>query len=280
MNADAEVREIIHRGFITSVFQPIVDLETGIFTGFEALMRGPKGTLLESPLQIFGPRSPLSAETLVALDLACMSAALRSGHLLAAKAKLFINIEMETLLQPQTRLSAYEQLLKSSGVDPRQVVLELSERSTPQDPVQIAGILKYLRESFGFRLALDDLGSAYSGLQHLLWFEPDFVKLDMELVKGLSHSPRKQTIVHHLAHMAQDLGCAVVAEGVDNQEDLLPLMEDGVLLAQGYHFGWPQDAFYWRMDADHPEGFQPWYQDEAPASPTGATQVQGLRSRG
>jgi len=244
VNDEVQVRELLQRGFLSTAFQPILHLNTGRVLGYEALMRGPGGTPLANPARVFGPQSPLSQGLIRELDAACVAAAFRSGRLLVPYGLLFVNVHINTLLKLRVVQDYYRKLLESSGISPQAVVVEISERSSTETPRALSRVLKVLRKA-GFRFALDDFGLAYSGLQHLYWFEPEFVKLDRGFVLGIQRSKRKQALVAGMAALCQKLGSEVIAEGVEGNEELLTLMSLDIPLAQGYHFGRPQAPLFW-----------------------------------
>ncbi len=265
MRRGPRVRELVQRGFISMVFQPIVDLNSGRISGFEALLRGPAGTPLSRPGRVFGDKSPLSRSVLRELDEACFSAALRSGRLLAERGLLFINLRLDTILHLPETWPGFEALLRSSGVPQAALVVEISERGTVSEPEAAFAAIRGLRAK-GVKFALDDFGSAYSGLQHLLWFKPDYIKLDRFLVDGLHSCAERRCIVAHSARLAEELGARVVAEGVEEQRDLLALMELGIPYAQGYHLGRPSAASFWCDDLELPQNCSGWFREAEAAA--------------
>lgn len=278
MSPEDQVTQLIHRGFVSTAFQPIVELHSGRTVGYEALLRGPAGTALACPGRIFGADSPISFELIQKLDAACVAAALRSGRLLVPMGLLFVNVHIHTLLHMRDLQTSYLRLMESSGIPPEAVVIEISERSHSETPRALSRILKAMRKR-GFRFALDDFGAAYSGLQHLLWFEPEFVKLDRAFALGIQRSARKQTLVAGAATMARKLGSKVIVEGVENSTELLTLMSLDVPMAQGYHFGRPKAATFWASQESSANPFRPWFSSDSgqegsanrPSLPLGAT---------
>ena len=210
------------------------------------------------PGRIFGSNSPISPGLIQKLDAACVAAALRSGRLLVPMGLLFINVHIHTLLHMRDLQTSYLRLMESSGIPPEAVVIEISERSRSETPRALSRVLKDMRKR-GFRFALDDFGAAYSGLQHLLWFEPEFVKLDRAFALGINRSARKQTLVAGAAAMARKLGSKVIVEGVENSTELLTLMALDVPMAQGYHFGRPKAAVFWASHGSTTNPFRPWF---------------------
>lgn len=259
MTPEAQIKQLLDRGFITAAFQPIVHLFTGQVLGYEALMRGPAKTILSSPSQVFGPTSGIPAEVVRDLDAACAAAAVRSGHLLIPNGLLFINIHINTILRLGKMQEYYQRLMESSGISPNALVIEISERATTQNPRALSRVIRTLKK-MEFRFALDDFGTAYSGLQHLLWFEPEYIKIDRAFVMGIHRSSRKQAIVSSVLGLATKLGSLVIAEGVETASEMRTLKELGVRLAQGYHFGRPEAAHVWVERPKTSGGFKAWFQ--------------------
>jgi EAL domain-containing protein (putative c-di-GMP-specific phosphodiesterase class I) len=106
------------------------------------------------------------------------------------------------------------------------------------DTAHLLTILECYRE-IGFKTAIDDFGAGHAGLNLLATFQPDIVKLDMDLIRGIEVDSRKQVIVRRTLDMLRDLGIATVCEGVETAEELAILAEMGVDLVQGYHIAKP-----------------------------------------
>lgn len=275
MSPENEVRDLIKRGFVSTAYQPIIQLHTGAIIGYEALLRGPAESALASPGHIFGSNSPISQDLILELDASCVAAALRSGRLLVPLGLLFVNVHIHTLLRMRFLMDRYLRLMESSGIPPEAVVIEISERSPTSTPRALAKILGGLRRR-GFRFALDDFGAAYSGMEHLLWFEPEFVKLDRAFALGIQRSARKQTLVSGVAAMAKKLGSQVIVEGVETSAELLTLMALDIPMAQGYHFGRPKAAMFWVSHGQICNPFRPYFSATGEAGETAPTEHSAL----
>jgi EAL domain-containing protein (putative c-di-GMP-specific phosphodiesterase class I) len=241
---DEEVGRLLAHGFLSMAFQPIVELETGKRAGFEALLRGPRGTALSMPETLFGRGRELSDELIRQLDLACVDAALRSGRALPKDALLFINIQAGTMSLDGRELFA---LMEALEVDPRSVVLEISESFDGEHTKAIGACLLPFRKR-GVRLALDDVGVRYPWLYHLLHLEPEWIKIDRSLVQNVGQNRRMAELLLGLRELAGRLGARVIAEGIETTEDARALEEVGIPFAQGWRFGRPAPAEVW-LDA-------------------------------
>jgi EAL domain-containing protein (putative c-di-GMP-specific phosphodiesterase class I) len=123
------------------------------------------------------------------------------------------------------------------------VVLEITERSALEHVSGLSIKLEHLRR-VGFRIAIDDLGAGYAGLASFARLEPDFVKLDMSLIRDIHRSSRKRSLVKGMAQICtRDLGIQVICEGVEQPEERDVLLEDGLDLLQGYLFAKPGAGF-------------------------------------
>jgi EAL domain-containing protein (putative c-di-GMP-specific phosphodiesterase class I) len=113
------------------------------------------------------------------------------------------------------------------------VVLEVTERASIVSTDRLTRRLARLRE-LGFRLAVDDIGAGYSGLQSFTDLQPEFVKIDMALVRNVHQSALKQRTIAALCSLCHEIGCAVVGEGVETQDERATLVNLGCDLIQGY----------------------------------------------
>ncbi len=238
---DREVARLLAHGFLSMAFQPIVDLATGRRAGFEALLRGPRGTPLSEPGTLFGKGHGLSDEVMRQLDLACVDAALRSGRALPKDSLLFINIQAGTMSLDGLELFS---LMDALGVDPKSVVLEVSESLDGEHTRAIARSLLPFRKK-GVRLALDDVGVRYPWLYHLLHLRPEWVKVDRSFVKNVHGSPRMADLLVGLRELAGRMGASVIAEGIETQEDARAIAALGIPFAQGFRLGRPAPAEAW-----------------------------------
>jgi len=122
------------------------------------------------------------------------------------------------------------------------VVLEITERASLHDLNSVREQVASLR-SLGYRIAVDDLGAGYAGLTSLALLQPEFVKLDMELVRGISESPTKAKLVSAVVTLCRELGNEVIAEGIESGDEYRRLESLGCTLLQGYYFARPSRPF-------------------------------------
>lgn len=225
------LERIIREGAVQVVFQPIVYLFTGELVGYEALVRGPSDSILHSPVALFAHAAEAGLSAV--LDQVCIAAVLREFGRQQLPGQLFVNVMPDTLLCEDMSVESLLGLLAVSGVPASRVVLELTETRPNAGYPELRKVADALR-SHGLRLALDDLGEGYSNLR--LWSElsPELVKLDKYFVQNIHQDPVKLQFVRSLVDMARAAGSTLVAEGVEQVEELAVLRDLGVLMGQGY----------------------------------------------
>ena len=210
-------------------YQPIVRTADGHVFGHEGLMRTAKGAL-PNPGAVFDVAERLGR-------VHDLGRAVRAAVAERARAEdagaLFVNVHALELTDPQ--LCAREAPLSAHAAS---VILEVTERTSFDRVPDLRGKIKALR-SLGYRVAVDDLGAGYAGLTSFAALEPDVVKLDMSLVRGVDREPIKQRLVGSMSRLCRDLRILVVAEGVETAAEKAVLTDLGCDLLQGYLMGRP-----------------------------------------
>ncbi|MEC8327775.1 MAG: EAL domain-containing protein [Pseudomonadota bacterium] len=178
------------------------------------------------------------SDLLFSLDLVARRSAVGHFKKSGLNGKLFINFNPSSIYDPSYCLRATASAINALGIQPQDVVFEITETTSATDESVMRGILNFYRNA-GFGVALDDIGSGWSGLNMLHKYRPDYVKIDMDLVRGLHEDPYKQTIVKHLIQIAHDNGSKVIAEGIEHQQELAILREYKADYYQGFLLGKP-----------------------------------------
>jgi EAL domain-containing protein (putative c-di-GMP-specific phosphodiesterase class I) len=238
----AELKKIIREEGIRTVWQPVVELESGSFFGFEALARGPKDSMFEMPRAMFALSGRVGASG--DLDRLCRAAAIREGAGVAYGRKLFVNVLPSTLSGSEWSAGAVPELLAAAGRAPADVVVEVSERAIDVDAPSLAEAWDALR-SGGFALALDDVGTGRCGGDALDRLRPDYLKVDPSVVRGIDTNLVKQEIFATIARAGNTIGARLVAVGVESAEEAATLRRLGARYAQGYHFAGPAPRERW-----------------------------------
>jgi EAL domain-containing protein (putative c-di-GMP-specific phosphodiesterase class I) len=216
-------------GHLWIAFQPIVCWPDRRVHGYEVLMRSGEGTLCK-PDQILSAAERLGRLLELGRGIRAQTAAAMSW--LPPDATVFVNLHPIDLNDPELYQEG-----PLTRMAPR-VVLEITERASLESVPSLSQRLLELR-SLGFRLAVDDLGAGYAGLTSMTHIEPEYVKLDMSLVRGIDGTPTKQKVVRSMAHLCDDLGMRVVAEGIETAAERDALGASGCGLLQGYFFARP-----------------------------------------
>jgi len=223
--AREHIQAIINSSAYESVFQPIVDLESAVVIGYEALTRfadgvGPDQRFAEATAIGLGPE----------LEAATLKASLLAAAELPARAALNLNVSPAMIMARQS----LQQLLRGTG---RPIVLEVTEHAE-------IGDYEAFRASFGklrpkMELAVDDAGAGFASLRHILELRPAYVKLDRSLIAGLESDEARQAMIVGLRHFARSVGCRLVAEGIETEAELAVLRSLEIELAQGFLLGRP-----------------------------------------
>lgn len=227
---------VLLAGRVSSVYEPIVDVATKTVYGYEALARGPVGTELHSPAVLF---EAAEQHCLVfELDCLCRQSGLDGAIGLPEGTHLFLNVRPTAIHDPHFRPDVVTRTLERSGLSPRSVVFEISEKES----IANFSAFREIRDeykSLGFRFALDDTGAGYASLQAVIELAPDFVKVDRSFVAGVDTDRAKQALVRALQSVADSIGAQIVGEGLDTLEELEMLGKLNIPFGQGWLFGKP-----------------------------------------
>ena len=236
------VNEFIAAVQVRPHFHPIIDLFTGSVLGFEILSRGtfPFAT----PDKMFEEARSLGATW--ELERACRVAALKKIAALPEELRsltYFINVSPDVFADPRFMSRFTQARLQEYGIDQNQIVIEITEKMTFPDYGHFEQLIsRYTAQ--GFKIALDDFGSGYSGLITLIASTPHYLKLDMAIVRDVHKHEYKQKLVRSMTSFASSVNTRLIAEGVESFEELDVLIKFGVRYIQGFLFGKPQDEPY------------------------------------
>lgn len=219
-------------------FQPIVSCtDPARLHACECLLRGRDEAGLVPPGRLFA--TARQADLLFHLDRAARLASIRQACAKGVGPVLFINFTPTSIYNPKFCLRSTLEAVRECGLEPQSVVFEVVESERVSDVGQLVEVLDYYRAA-GFKVALDDLGAGFSSLNLLAGIRPDYVKLDMELVRGVDVDPYRASITEHILSLARSLGVRSIAEGVETEGEFRWLAAHGADLAQGYLFGKPR----------------------------------------
>jgi EAL domain-containing protein (putative c-di-GMP-specific phosphodiesterase class I) len=230
----AMLERILLEEKVSTVFEPIVRLATNEVLGYEALSRGPAGSGLETPFDLFSTAEAADRE--YELDSLCRRRALANARGIQSNQLLFLNILPTCIQDPDFQAVRVRETLGALGLGPRNLVLEISEKQAISNfPIMREAIDHF--SGLGFGIALDDTGAGFSSLQAALELAPDFLKLDMSLVRSIEESPEKQELLRGLQSLAAKMGSRVIAEGIETEQELSAIRALGIECGQGFYLG-------------------------------------------
>jgi len=224
----ARIAQIIDDRAFDIHVQPIWDFTSDRAVGFECLARFPQEPR-RSPDKWFAEAAELGLG--VPLELAAIEAALNQAGHLPDHIYLTINASAEGVMAPE-----FADII--GKVDPHRLVIEVTEHGVVQDYEGLLAKLDGFRRQ-GVRLAVDDAGAGYSGLQHIVRLKPDIIKLDMSLTRNVDADPARRALASALIFYARETGCQILAEGIERDAELKTLKLLGVSKGQGYWLGRP-----------------------------------------
>jgi len=231
-------REILERRALSCVFQPILGFHDRQLFGYEALIRGPRDSIFQSPADLFDAAQ--DTDSLAELSVICVNTVLTHFSALRLPGKLFINLSPAVVTAPGfDSIRARENLLRL-GLKAGQMIIELTEHQPTFSFKNVHDSLQIFR-SMGFQVAIDDLGEGFSSLR--LWSElkPEFVKADKHFVKGIADDPIKVQFLKAIQLIAESCGSRIIAEGIENEADFRVVQELGIAFGQGYFIGRPEE---------------------------------------
>lgn len=215
-------------GCLTTVYQPVVGLGDGRLLGVEALSRFPR-RFGRSPDAWFAEAASIGLG--VELETRAVRSALAALPELPDAAFLAVNVSPDVVVSGQL-----DHVF--ADVDPTRLVLEMTEHAPVGDYEALDAALRPLRRR-GMRIAVDDAGAGYASLRHILRLEPEWIKIDGSITHGLDADPARAALAAALVGFADDMGCGIIAEGVETEAELRVLQSLGTTAAQGYHLGRP-----------------------------------------
>jgi EAL domain-containing protein (putative c-di-GMP-specific phosphodiesterase class I)/CheY-like chemotaxis protein len=231
-----ELRDIIRRKRVTTLFQPIVRASDASVFGYEILTRGPAGSSFRNSDMLFSfAREAKLAWALEAIALEGALKRLRQMDLLDRK--FLLNLEAEMFGESEFRI---HEMVSYFAEHRGNFVFELTERAAIEDYAQFRELLDEFRAK-GIEVAIDDAGSGYASLEAIAALAPDYLKITKSLVSTLSDEPIKQDLVKMLVDLAGKINARTLAEGIETVEEYETCRALGIDLLQGYYFAHPQE---------------------------------------
>jgi EAL domain-containing protein (putative c-di-GMP-specific phosphodiesterase class I) len=217
---------------ISMAFQPIIDIRERRIFAHEALVRGPAGEAAGSVLR------QVDAANRYGFDQICRITALRQAAKLTLPGKLSINFMPNAVYKAETCIRATLETARQLAFPLERIIFEVTEHEQVQDLDHLGSILRAYHK-MGFCTAIDDFGAGYAHLNLLADFQPDLIKLDMQLLRGIDRDSVRQVLVESVAQICRRLKIGLIAEGVESAEEYATLKDMGIFLYQGYLFARP-----------------------------------------
>jgi EAL domain-containing protein (putative c-di-GMP-specific phosphodiesterase class I) len=229
----AGLKGVIGRRQLRAAFQPVRHLPDGAIMGYEALIRGPQGTNLEGPTMLFAIAH--ENEMGVELETLCLETIFANLPRAVGERRLFVNASAMLLRHP---IFLDERNLAGINRSHGDVVVEISEKEMVRDYEAFQDVLQLVRRA-KMKIAIDDAGSGYSGLETILHLKPDYIKVADSLVRNIHNDPIKREIITSLAAIGHRIGAELIAEGVEVEAERKTLVDLDVSFGQGYLLGKP-----------------------------------------
>jgi EAL domain-containing protein (putative c-di-GMP-specific phosphodiesterase class I)/GGDEF domain-containing protein len=221
---------------VSAIFQPIVDLRSGTICGFEALSRPTSACPFKNVSELFDAAE--QAQMLWGLENVTRRLSLDAASSWPGETQLFLNTTPQVFADPRFAQTLAEAVRAIPGLSTSRIVLEITERAEQQFMDGLEEQVK-LAKAAGFQIAIDDVGAGTSGLQRIVGLRPHWLKLDRELIAGIHTDRVKQHLVRFFLHFARMSGVRIIAEGIEEREELEVLSHLGVVFGQGYLLGRP-----------------------------------------
>lgn len=233
-----EFYNIIKTTNIKSLFQPIISLTNGIVMGYEALSRGPQNSYMQNPEVLL--KIAKECNKLWELEELFRSKALESISKKKQDVKLFLNINPQIINSLKFKNSFTSEYLKKYNLDCKDIIFEITERDEVKSINSFIETIEYCKNK-NYQIAIDDVGSGHSGLNRISYVKPNYIKLDMELVRGVDKDLTKQAIIKSMHEFSKLTEANLIAEGIETEAELKTLIDIGVQYGQGYFIQRPQE---------------------------------------
>jgi len=231
--------KFLSQGQLTHLFQPLVDLRTATVYGREALMRGRLGGTEVRATELL--EAAVAHDALFSIDVRARAAALEAGlPQLPEGELLFVNLDPRPVFDVESSLRSVWPAVERAGGDPARIGLELTQPERYPDADMLRALVDAHREQ-GAVVCVDNLAGGGEALALIKALAPDVAKLDRSICKGIGTSGAHRALVGALVEVAHELGCKVVAVGIERDSELDAVVELGVDYAQGFLLGQPTE---------------------------------------
>ncbi|WP_131783377.1 EAL domain-containing protein [Legionella gresilensis] len=224
----------IELGFdFTFAFQLIIDINKKEIFAYEALVRGLNGEGAADNL------AKVNDKNRYRFDQECRIRSIFKAQQLNIKECISINFLPNAIYSPDLCIRTTIAAAEATNFPLQKIIFEVAENEQVNDPKKLLSIFKYYRER-GFGTAIDDFGAGYAGLSLLANFQPDFIKIDIKLVRDINVNLVKQAMVKGIILTGSLLNIKIIAEGIETAAEARWLKENGISLMQGFYFAKPE----------------------------------------
>lgn len=237
-----QLDKIIDGQYLKTVFQPIVSLRDGSIFGHEALSRITCESDIANPEELF--RLAGEGSRLWDLEQLCRTTALKTAYHKMNPPydkKLFLNVNPNIMHDAKFKQGFTKEYLEQYGITPESIIFEITERHAVSDMNSFQGTISHYKKQH-YKIAVDDAGAGYSGLNLISDVNPHFIKLDMQLIHNINSDSMKFALVRSMVELSHVANISLIAEGVETQEELITLVDLGVQYAQGYFLQRPSET--------------------------------------
>lgn len=235
-----QMMQVIETEDIRPVYQPIVSLKDGEIYAFEGLsrMNPEKCSLCISDLFKFAEQE----NKLWQLESICRKKTLRNARYLDSKIKLFINVDPLVIEDPKFRQGFTQKILEKHNISSDRIVFEITEKNSIYDKENFSKIIQHYKNE-RFKIAIDDFGEGYAGINRVCSLMPEYLKLDIEMIRDIDKDTVKQKIVKNIVKFCKEINTMVIAEGIETKEELIELIRLEVNFGQGFLLQRPKETF-------------------------------------
>ena len=219
------------------VYQPIVSLKDGEIMGYEALSRLDLEGCLINPEEFFHLAE--EEDCLWRVEELCRKKSLENAVNKRTGIKLFLNVDPDVMKDPQFREGVTCRFLRKYRLSPEDIVFEITERNSIQDEESFRKVIRHYQNQT-FQIAIDDFGNGYAGMNRICALEPEYIKIDMEIVRGIDTDNLKKSLVESMIQFCAKNNIHLIAEGIETKEELKTLIKLGVFYGQGYYLKRPE----------------------------------------
>jgi EAL domain-containing protein (putative c-di-GMP-specific phosphodiesterase class I)/GGDEF domain-containing protein len=228
--------EILEKQLIYPVYQPIVSLENGVILGYEALSRINKIDTNLNVSSMFHLAEELGK--VWELEAVCRKLSLKHASNKPNDVKLFLNVDPNVIHDDKFKAGLTYTYLERYNLKPEDIIFEITERTNIEDAKTFQATIQHYK-SQQFKIAIDDFGDGYAGVNRVCAVLPDYIKLDMAIVRDIDKDTIKQTLVENLVHLCKEIHINMIAEGIETEAELKELIRLDVPYGQGYYLQTP-----------------------------------------